>query len=107
MGVKLGLSDSENTDRSRLRTGCSEGRWREVHNEEVHNLCSSPNIIRMNNSRRMRLAGHVARIGVIINQNKILIRHPEGKSHLDDQDVDRIILKCLYKKCDWGGGDVD
>jgi hypothetical protein len=39
--------------------------WRKLHNEELHNLCSSPSIIRMIKSRRMRLAGHVARMGRI------------------------------------------
>jgi hypothetical protein len=38
------------------------GSWRKPHNEELHNLYSSPNIIRMIKSRRMRLGGHVARI---------------------------------------------
>jgi hypothetical protein len=37
--------------------------WRRLHNEELHDLCSSPNIIRVIISRRMRWAGHVARIG--------------------------------------------
>jgi hypothetical protein len=36
------------------------GGWRELHNEELHNFYSSPSIIRMIKSRRMRLAGHVA-----------------------------------------------
>jgi hypothetical protein len=39
------------------------GDWRKLLNEELHNLCSSPNIIRMIKSRRMRWAGHVARMG--------------------------------------------
>jgi hypothetical protein len=39
------------------------GGWREIHNKELHNLYSSPSIIRMIQSRRMRLAGHVARMG--------------------------------------------
>jgi hypothetical protein len=39
------------------------GGWRKLHNEELHNLYSSPSIIRMVKSRRMRWAGHVARIG--------------------------------------------
>jgi hypothetical protein len=38
------------------------GGWRKLHNEEVHNLYSSPSIIRMVKSRRMRLAEHVARM---------------------------------------------
>jgi hypothetical protein len=39
------------------------GDWRKLHNEELHNLYSSPTIIRVIKSRRMRWAGHVARIG--------------------------------------------
>jgi hypothetical protein len=39
------------------------GEWRKLHNEELHNLYSSPDIIRQVKSRRMRWAGHVAHIG--------------------------------------------
>jgi hypothetical protein len=39
------------------------GDWRKLHNEELHNLYSSPNITRMIKSRKMRWAGHVARMG--------------------------------------------
>jgi hypothetical protein len=39
------------------------GDWKELHNEELHNLYSSPNLIRMIKSRRMRWVGHVARMG--------------------------------------------
>jgi hypothetical protein len=39
------------------------GGWRKLHNEELHNLCSPPNITRMFMSRRMTWAGHVARMG--------------------------------------------
>jgi hypothetical protein len=38
------------------------GEWRKLHSEELHNLYSSPNIIRQIKSRRMRWAGHVARM---------------------------------------------
>jgi hypothetical protein len=43
------------------------GGWRRLHNEKVHNLYSSPNIIRMIKSRRMRWVGHVAHMGEMIN----------------------------------------
>jgi hypothetical protein len=39
------------------------GEWRKLHSEELHNLYSSPDIIRQIKSRRMRWAGHVARMG--------------------------------------------
>jgi hypothetical protein len=39
------------------------GGWRKLHNEKLHNLYSSPSIIRMIRSRKMRRAGHVARMG--------------------------------------------
>jgi hypothetical protein len=40
-----------------------DGSWRKLHNDELHNLYSSPNIIRVIKSRMVRWAGHVARIG--------------------------------------------
>jgi hypothetical protein len=47
--------------------------------KEIHNLYDSPNIIRVIKSRRMTLAGHVARMGEIINACSILVGKPEGK----------------------------
>jgi hypothetical protein len=56
--------------------------WRKLHNEELHNLYSSPSIIRIIKSRRMRWAGHVARMGVKRNVYKLLVGKPEGKRPL-------------------------
>jgi hypothetical protein len=58
------------------------GDWRKLHNEELHNLYSSPNIIRMMKSRRMRWAGHVGRMGETRNAYRILVRKPEGNRPL-------------------------
>jgi hypothetical protein len=58
------------------------GEWRKMHNEELHNLYSSPNIIRMIKSRRMRWAGYVARMGEKRNAYRILVGKSEGKRPL-------------------------
>jgi hypothetical protein len=57
------------------------GGWRELHNEELHNLYSSLSIIRMIKSRRMRWAGHVAPMEKR-NAYRILLGNPEGKRPL-------------------------
>jgi hypothetical protein len=56
--------------------------WRKLHNEELHILYSSPNIIRQMKSRRMRWAGHVVRMGEERNEYKVLMGNPEGKRSL-------------------------
>jgi hypothetical protein len=58
------------------------GGWRKLHNEELHNLFSSPSIIRILKSRRMRWAGHVARMGENRNVYRLFVRKPEGKRPL-------------------------
>jgi hypothetical protein len=58
------------------------GGWRTLHDEELHNLYSSPSIIRMTKSRWMRVAGHVARMRARRNTYRILVGEPEGKSPL-------------------------
>jgi hypothetical protein len=74
MGVKLGLTLREEhrlrlfENRVPRRTFGPEraevtGGWRKLHDEELHNLYSRPNIIRMSESRRMRWVGHAARMG--------------------------------------------
>jgi hypothetical protein len=51
-------------------------------NEELHNLYSSPSIIRMIKSRRMKWAGHVARMGEKRNAYRIVVGKPEGRRPL-------------------------
>ena len=58
------------------------GERRRLHNEELNNLCSSPNIVRVIKSRRMRWAGHVARMGEERGGYRILVGKPEGKRPL-------------------------
>jgi hypothetical protein len=58
------------------------GGWRKLHNEELHNLYSSPSIIIIIKSRRMRWAGHVARMGEKKNVSRLLVGKPEGKRPL-------------------------
>jgi hypothetical protein len=53
-----------------------------LQNEELHNLYSSPSIIRVMKSRRMRWTGHVARMGEKRNAYRILVGKPEGKRPL-------------------------
>jgi hypothetical protein len=53
------------------------GEWRKVHSEELHNLYSSPNIIRQIKSRRMRWAEHVALMGEERNVYRVLMGTPE------------------------------
>jgi hypothetical protein len=53
--------------------------WRKQHNEGPHNLYSSPSIFRMIMSRKMRLEGHVARMGEKMNAYRILLGKPDGR----------------------------
>ncbi|KAJ4436520.1 hypothetical protein ANN_16551 [Periplaneta americana] len=55
------------------------GEWRKLHNAELHALYSSPDIIRNIKSRRLRWAGHVARMGESRNAYRVLVGRPEGK----------------------------
>jgi hypothetical protein len=58
------------------------GGWRELHNEELRDLYSSPSVIRIIKSRRMRWAGHVARMGEKRNVYRLMVGKPEGKRPL-------------------------
>jgi len=59
-----------------------DGSWRKLHNDELHSLYSSPNIVRVIKSRRMRWAGHVARMGEDRGVYGVLFGRPEGKRPL-------------------------
>jgi hypothetical protein len=62
------------------------GGWRRLHNEELHNLYGSPNVTRMIKSRRMRWAGHVARIGEMRYAYDILFENLKGRDHSESVD---------------------
>jgi hypothetical protein len=59
-----------------------DGSWRKLHNDELHSLYSSPNIVRVIKSRRMNWAGHVARMGEGRGVYRVLVGRPEGKRPL-------------------------
>jgi len=59
------------------------GEWRKLHNEELNDLYSSPDIVRVIKSRRMRWAGHVARMGEEMEVYRVLVGKPEGRRPLE------------------------
>jgi len=67
---------------SRPRRDKVTGEWRRLHNEELNDLYSSPNIVRVIKLRRMRWAGHVARMGEERGMYRFLVGKPEGKRPL-------------------------
>jgi len=74
-----------------------------LHNEELNDLYCSPNILRVIKSRRMRWAGHVARMGEERGVYRVLVRKPEGKRPLGRRRVDGwIILGWISRRWDVG-----
>jgi hypothetical protein len=80
------------------------GEWRKLQSEELHNLYSSPDIIRQIKLRRSRWAGHVARMGEGRNLYRVLVGKPEGKRPLgrprrrwEDE------IKMDLREIGWGG----
>jgi hypothetical protein len=59
-----------------------DGSWRKLHNDELHSLYYSPNIVRVIKPRRMRWAGHVARMREGRGVYRVLVGRPEGKRPL-------------------------
>jgi hypothetical protein len=59
------------------------GSWRKLHNEELHGLYSSPSIVRVIKAMRLRLAGHVARMGEVRGADNILVGRPKGRRPLE------------------------
>jgi hypothetical protein len=58
------------------------GGWRKLHNEKLHDLYSSPSIIRIMKLRRMTWAGHVARMAEQRNVYRLLVEKPDGRRPL-------------------------
>jgi hypothetical protein len=80
------------------------GGWRKLHNEELRDLYFSPSIIRVIKSGRMRLVGHVARVGKKRNAYRLLVGKPEGDRPLGRPRrrwVDNIKMGLL--EIGWGG----
>jgi hypothetical protein len=72
------------------------GEWRKLLNEELNDLYSSPNIVRVIKSIQMRWAGHVER--TVEGRGGNLTE----RFHWGDPGVDRIILRCIFRKLDVG-----
>jgi hypothetical protein len=71
----------------------------EIYYELLHNLYSSPSIIGVIKSRRMRWTGYAARMGERRNAYRILVGNPEGRNHWEDQNVDGwTILKWILER---------
>jgi hypothetical protein len=94
------------------KEGGVTGEWRKVHNEELHNLYSSPDIIRQIRSRRMRWAGHGARMGEERKMYRVLVgkleeKRPFGRPKRRWEDGIRIDLREMGWGCrvDPVGGD--
>jgi len=83
--------------------------WRRLHNAELNDLYSSPNIVRVIKSRRMRWAGHVAHMGEEREVYRVLVGKPEGKrplGRLRRRWVDNIRMALQEVGCgyiDWIG----
>jgi hypothetical protein len=79
------------------------GEWTKLHNEELNDLYSSPTIVRVIKSRRMRWAGYVARMEEGRGVYSVLVAKPKGKRPLGRPGVGgSIILRWIFRKWDVG-----
>ena len=77
------------------------GEWRKLHNKELNDLYSSPNIVRVIELRRMKWAGHVARMEEGRGVHRVWWGNLKERDHWGDQDVDgRVILSWIFRKCE-------
>jgi hypothetical protein len=81
------------------------GEWIKLHSRELHNLYSSPDIVRQIKSRRMRWAGHVACMGAGRNVYRVWVGKPEGKRPLGrPRHRWEHGIKIDLREIGWGGG---
>jgi hypothetical protein len=78
-----------------------------LHKEELHDLCSSPSIIRIIKARRMRWAGHVARMGKKRNACSLLVGKPEGRRPLGRPRRRLDLVEVGWGDVGWIGLDKD
>jgi hypothetical protein len=76
--------------------------WRRLHNKELRALYSSPSIIRVMKSKRLRWAGHVARMGAMRSAYKALVRKPEGRKRLGRPRRRWENIKTDLREVGWG-----
>jgi len=83
------------------------GEWRKLHNKELNDLYSSPNIAQVVKSRIMRCAGHVARMGESRGVYRVFVWKPEGKravrrpTHRWEQNIKMDLQEVGYVGTDW------
>jgi hypothetical protein len=74
------------------------GEWRKLQNEELNYLYSSPAILRVMKSRKMRWAGHVARMGEGRGVYRVLVENLKERDYWGDPDLDgRTILRWIFR----------